>query len=37
MERVAAHADDGTDVPITLVYKKGLHKNGKAPTVYATE
>jgi oligopeptidase B len=30
-ERVAAKADDGTDVPITLVYKKGLRKNGKAP------
>jgi oligopeptidase B len=31
VERASAKADDGTEVPITLVYKKGLKKNGKAP------
>lgn len=30
-ERVFATAKDGTKVPIALVYKKGLDKNGKAP------
>ncbi|HTJ45637.1 MAG TPA: S9 family peptidase [Kofleriaceae bacterium] len=31
MERVSAPAADGTPVPITLVYKKGVKKNGSAP------
>jgi oligopeptidase B len=31
MERIFADASDGTKVPITLVYKKGVKKNGKAP------
>lgn len=30
-ERVFATAKDGTKIPIALVYKKGLDKNGKAP------
>jgi oligopeptidase B len=30
-ERVWAKARDGTSVPISLVYKKGFVKNGKAP------
>jgi len=30
-ERVFATAKDGTKVPISLVYKKGFEKNGKAP------
>jgi oligopeptidase B len=30
-ERVMATADDGTKVPISIVYKKGLQKNGKNP------
>jgi len=30
-ERVFATADDGTKIPISLVYKKGLKKNGAAP------
>ena len=30
-ERLYATADDGTKVPISLVYKKGLEKNGKNP------
>ena len=30
-ERVFATADDGTRIPISLVYKKGLKKNGKNP------
>lgn len=30
-ERVFATAKDGTKVPIALVYKKGLNKDGKAP------
>jgi oligopeptidase B len=32
-ERIFATADDGTLVPISLVYKKGLEKNGKNPTL----
>ncbi len=31
-ERIYATASDGTKVPISLVYKKGLVKNGKNPT-----
>lgn len=35
-ERVFATADDGTKVPMSIVYKKGLEKNGKNPTlIYA--
>lgn len=30
-ERVYAKAKDGTSIPISLVYKKGLTKNGKSP------
>jgi len=30
-ERIYATATDGTKIPISLVYKKGLIKNGKAP------
>ncbi|MGN7720882.1 S9 family peptidase [Chitinophaga sp. 22620] len=30
-ERIFAKAKDGTMVPISLVYKKGFEKNGKAP------
>ncbi len=30
-ERLYATAKDGTKVPISLVYKKGFEKNGKAP------
>lgn len=30
-ERLTATAKDGTKVPISLVYKKGFEKNGKAP------
>jgi len=30
-ERVYATADDGTQIPISLVYKKGLKKNGNNP------
>lgn len=30
-ERLSATAKDGTKVPISLVYKKGFEKNGKAP------
>ena len=30
-ERIRAKAEDGTLVPISLVYRKGLHKNGKNP------
>jgi oligopeptidase B len=30
-ERILATAEDGTRVPISLVYKKGLKKDGKAP------
>jgi len=32
-ERLTATADDGTSVPISLVYKKGLVKNGQNPTL----
>lgn len=35
-ERVWATADDGTEVPMSIVYKKGLEKNGQNPTlIYA--
>ena len=30
-ERVAATAADGTKVPLSIVYRKGLIKDGKAP------
>jgi oligopeptidase B len=30
-ERLFANAQDGTRVPISLVYKKGIEKNGNAP------
>jgi oligopeptidase B len=30
-ERIEAKAADGTMVPVSLVYKKGFEKNGKAP------
>ncbi len=30
-ERVFATADDGTKIPISLVYKKGMKKDGSAP------
>lgn len=30
-ERLYATAEDGTRVPVSLVYKKGFEKNGKAP------
>ena len=30
-ERIFAKADDGTEVPISLVYKKGVNKDGTAP------
>lgn len=32
-ERIFATAPDGTKVPISLVYKKGLKKNGNNPTL----
>lgn len=32
-ERVWATAKDGTQVPISMVYRKGLQKNGKNPTL----
>jgi len=32
-ERLYATADDGTQIPISLVYKKGLKKDGKNPMV----
>lgn len=32
-ERVMATADDGTEVPISIVYKKGTKKDGTAPTL----
>ncbi len=32
-ERVWATAKDGTKVPISMVYKKGMKKNGKNPTL----
>ncbi len=31
MERISAKAEDGTDIPISLIYKKGLEKDGKNP------
>jgi oligopeptidase B len=30
-ERIAATAADGTSIPITLVYRKGMKRNGKSP------
>lgn len=30
-ERHSATANDGTDIPVSLVYRKGLKKNGKNP------
>jgi oligopeptidase B len=30
-ERIAAKAVDGTEIPISIVYKKGLKKNGQNP------
>jgi len=30
-ERIFARARDGAEIPISLVYKKGLRKNGKSP------
>lgn len=32
-ERLWAEAQDGTRIPISIVYKKGLQKNGKNPTL----
>ncbi|RYG41896.1 MAG: S9 family peptidase, partial [Chitinophagaceae bacterium] len=32
-ERVYAKAEDGTTIPISIVYRKGFVKNGKAPVV----
>jgi oligopeptidase B len=32
-ERVFATASDGTRIPISLVYRKGLRRDGKAPTL----
>ncbi|MFN9801512.1 MAG: prolyl oligopeptidase family serine peptidase, partial [Bacteroidota bacterium] len=32
-ERLYATADDGTRVPISLVYKKGFEKNGQSPVL----
>jgi len=32
-ERVWAEADDGTRIPMSIVYKKGLKKDGKNPTL----
>jgi oligopeptidase B len=32
-ERLHATASDGTQVPISLVYKKGFERNGRAPVV----
>jgi len=32
-ERLYAKADDGTNIPISLVYKKGLVKDGQNPTL----
>lgn len=32
-ERIHATASDGTQVPISIVYKKGLNKNGNNPTL----
>ncbi len=30
-ERISAKAPDGTEIPISLVYKKGMRKNGQNP------
>lgn len=32
-ERVWASADDGTEIPMSIVYKKGIEKNGQNPTL----
>ncbi|HTH57092.1 MAG TPA: S9 family peptidase [Cyclobacteriaceae bacterium] len=32
-ERLWATADDGTEVPMSIVYKKGIQKNGNNPTL----
>lgn len=32
-ERVMAKADDGTEVPISIVYRKGMKKDGTNPTL----
>lgn len=32
-ERVWATADDGTEIPMSIVYKKGIEKNGSNPTL----
>ncbi len=32
-ERIWAKAEDGTKIPISMVYKKGLQKNGNNPTL----
>lgn len=32
-ERVWATAEDGTEIPMSIVYKKGLQKNGQNPTL----
>lgn len=32
-ERLWATADDGTEIPMSIVYKKGLQKNGQNPTL----
>ncbi len=33
VERLWAKAEDGTEVPMAIVYKKGLRKNGKNPAL----
>jgi oligopeptidase B len=32
-ERIWATADDGTEVPMSIVYKKGIKKDGNNPTL----
>lgn len=32
-ERVFATAKDGTEIPMSIIYKKGIDKNGKNPTL----
>jgi oligopeptidase B len=32
-ERLWATADDGTEIPMSIVYKKGMEKNGQNPTL----
>jgi oligopeptidase B len=32
-ERIWAPADDGTEIPMSIVYKKGTEKNGQNPTL----